>query len=310
MQNLFSKDEIEKYAQRAYQYLEECLVDMCEDTDENKTVTLNMDFDENAVYCGNCFDGFFDQICCCRLGNTLFVEVQKLGDSQGFYKDWSTRKYMQTMYEICQDIDGVWVSNFYYEDDDPLFRSFFIAFLFDIEQYKYYEQIYKYCRIFCTQLENLAQRKLAGCYWSKVFEKDEMEFCRMYLTPFFKKMGFEQVIFNHGNNEYGKDYILVSKNIFGEPEYYGVQAKAGSLGGSATSNISEIKHQINMGFEIPYKLVNGKEIYISKMIIAISGNFTENAQTIIQNSLEKYKRANTIFLSKKELENHQIMTGL
>ena len=141
-----------------------------------------------------------------------------------------------------------------------------------------------------------------------MFETDEKAFCELYLTPFFKKIGFEQVIFNHGNNEFGKDYILVTKNIFGETEYYGVQAKAGNMSGAATSNISEITNQINIGFNNPYKLVDGKEIYISKMIIAISGAYTENAKTIIQHSVDRYKFTNTIFLSKKELENHKVMT--
>ena len=54
-------------------------------------------------------------------------------------------------------------------------------------------------------------------------------------------------------------------------------------------------------------MVNGEKVYISKMIIAISGNFTDNAQTVIQNLVEKYIFTNIIFLSKKELENHHIM---
>ena len=62
-----------------------------------------------------------------------------------------------------------------------------------------------------------------------------------------------------------------------------------------------------MGFNIRYKLVNGKEVYISKMIIAISGNFTDIAQTVIQNFVDRYKLTNMIFLSKKELENHKVM---
>lgn len=140
-----------------------------------------------------------------------------------------------------------------------------------------------------------------------MFETDEMAFCKMYLTPFFKRTGFKQVIFNHGNQEFGKDYILVTENIFGKMEYYGVQAKAGNMSGAATSNINEIINQINMGFNIPYKLVDGKEIYISKMIIAISGIYTDNAKTIIQRSIDRYKFTNTIFLSKKELENHKVM---
>lgn len=111
--------------------MEKCIIEICGDIDENNRVELNMDFEENAVFCGNCFDGFFEQINSCRFGNTLFVEIQKLGDYDGFYKDWSMKKYMQTMYEICEDMDGVWVSNYEYVDDDPAFRAFFIACIFD-----------------------------------------------------------------------------------------------------------------------------------------------------------------------------------
>ena len=309
MKTMFSKEEIEKYSQRSFQCMEKCKIEICGDIDENNRVELNMDFEENAVFCGNCFDGFFEQINSCRFGNTLFVEIQKLGDYDGFYKDWSMKKYMQTMYEICEDMDGVWVSNYEYVDDDPAFRAFFIAFLFDIDEFKYYEEVYKYCHDFCDQLDTLVERKIKGCYWDRIFEVDEMAFCRLYLTPFFKKIGFEQVIFNHGNKEFGKDYILVTKNIFGKTEYYGVQAKAGNMSGTATSNINEIVNQINTGFNVPYRLVNGEPVHISKMIIAVSGNFTDNAQAIIQNSVDRYKFTNTIFLSKKELENHQVMIG-
>jgi len=84
------------------------------------------------------------------------------------------------------------------------------------------EEVFKYCHKFCDDLEKLVERKFKGDYWIPEFETDEMLFCKLYLTPFFKKMGFEQVIFNHGNKEFGKDYILVTNNIFGETEYYGV----------------------------------------------------------------------------------------
>ena len=86
----------------------------------------------------------------------------------------------------------------------------------------------------------------------------------------------------------------MTKDIFGRTEYYGVQAKAGNMSGTATSNINEIANQINTGFNVPYTLVSGEEVYISKMIIAISGKFTDNAQTIIQNVVDRYKFTNII----------------
>lgn len=275
--------------------------------DENSSEMLNSDFAENTVWSGNCFDGFFEQINVCRFGNLLWVELQKLGDFDGYYKDWAMKKYMQTMYDICEPMDGVYVNNHEYDEEDPMFRAFFISFLFDIDEFKFYEEIFKYCHELCINMEKVIERKLKGDYWIPEFETDEMLFCSMYLTPFLKKMGFDQVVFNHGNKEFGKDYILKTKNIFGETEYYGVQAKAGNISGSATSNISEISNQINLAFQVPYKLINGNEVYISKMIIATSGKFTDNAQTIIRSHIERYKVTNTIFLSKKELENHKIM---
>lgn len=260
MKTIFSKEDIEQYAKKAKQCMEKCIIEMGGDIDENARDELNVDLEEDAVYEDNCFEGFFGQINSCRFGNKLFVEIQKLGDYDGYYKDWSMKTYMQTMYEICDGMDDVWVSNYEYIDDDPAFRAFFIAFLFDIDEFKYYEEVYKYCHDFCDQLENLI-----------------------------------------------KNFILVTKNLFGIKEYYGVQAKAGSLSGTATSNITEITNQINMGFNVPYKMVSGEDVYITKMIVAISGHYTDNAQAIIQTSVDKYKFANIIFLSKKELENHHVM---
>ena len=212
IESMFTKKEIEKYSRMAYEYMDGCRIEICGDIDENGEEMLIADFDENTVYCGNCFDGFFEQILICRLGDKLFVEIQKLGDCDGFYKDWSIKKYMQTMYEMCEDLDNIWVSNYEY-DDTPQFRAFFVAFLFDLKDVRYYEEIYKYCHSFCDQLDLLVEQRIKGYCWNEIFEKDEMSFCKMFLTPFFKRLGFEQVIFNHGNKEFGKDYILVTKNI-------------------------------------------------------------------------------------------------
>lgn len=303
---MFNKIEIKKYCSLAYKIMKSNLGSIVGSVDEGMPETLNSDFQENVVWSGNCFDGFFEQINICRFGDKLFVELQKLGDYDGYYKDWAMKKYMRTMFDICNDMDDIYINNYEYQED-PMFRAFFISFLFNIDEHKYYEEVFKYCHDLCTNMEKLVERKIRGDYWISEFETDEMMFCKMYLTPFFKKMGFDQVIFNHGNNEFGKDYILVTKNIFGETEYYGVQAKAGNMSGRATSNISEISKQIDLAFTVPYELVTGKEIFISKMIVAISGNFTERAQTIIQKFIERYKFTNTIFLSKKELENHKLM---
>lgn len=276
MKRLFSKEIIKKYYEMAYECMKKSQGQIVVDIDENDRSLLNMDFEEDIVWSGNCFGTFFEQINVCRFGSKLLVELQKLGDYDGYYKDWAMKKYMETMYEICDGLDDVYINNFEYNDDDPMFRAFFISFLFEIEdEFNFYERVYKYCHDFCVAVEKQVEGKITGCCWNSEFETDEMLFCRMYLTPFFKRLPFEQVIFNHGNKEFGKDYVLVAKNIFEETEYYGVQAKAGNISGSAVSGITEICNQIQTAFRVPYQLTDGRKVYISKMVVAISGKYIE-----------------------------------
>lgn len=62
-------------------------------------------------------------------------------------------------------------------------------------------------------------------------------------------------------------------------EYYGVQVKAGNLSGSATSTINEILNQINDIFKVPFiDIDSNQQQYINKVIIAISGEYSNNAR--------------------------------
>ena len=38
------------------------------------------------------------------------------------------RKYIETMYEVCEGIEDVYINNYEYHEDDPMFRAFFISF--------------------------------------------------------------------------------------------------------------------------------------------------------------------------------------
>jgi hypothetical protein len=115
LDNNFDKIEIEKYCDLAYKVRERASGEIVGCIDENESDLLNCDFEEIVVWAGNCFDGFFEQINVCRFGNILWVELQKLGDYDGFYKDWALKKNMQTMHEICQPMDGVYINNYEYD---------------------------------------------------------------------------------------------------------------------------------------------------------------------------------------------------
>lgn len=112
MNNSFDKIKIKEYCDLAYKVREKASGEIVGFIDESKFEILNCDFEENVVWAGNSFDGFFEQVNVCCFGNILWVELQKLGDYDGFYKDWAMKKYMLTMYEICQPMDGVYVNNY------------------------------------------------------------------------------------------------------------------------------------------------------------------------------------------------------
>ncbi|ALB44034.1 restriction endonuclease [Clostridium beijerinckii] len=259
------------------------------------------EFEEDYTTEVNYEDDYFYQLNVNRFGNKLLLEFIKLGDEDGYYKDWSYKKFMETLKSVCDEVNYVYVNNYSLSEDDPFFRAFFISMLIDINEYKNFNQVYFECGDLCRKLINITEDRLKGIWWNPEFETDEMLFCKCFLNQYFRKMNFEDVKFNHGNKEFGKDYVLVTSNLFGGKEYYGVQVKAGKVSGSVNSDIQELINQIKISFDVPYELGDGTKVYMSKVIIVISGHYSENAKEIILSQMERYKLSNIIFISKKEL---------
>src|SRR5690606_37550452 len=76
-------------------------------------------------------------------------------------------------------------------------------------------------------LKKVVDLQVNNFKWNVEYEKNEMLFSQELLQPLFLKMGFDKVIYNHGNKEFGKDFILSKINEFGIEDFYGVQVKAG-----------------------------------------------------------------------------------
>lgn len=132
----------------------------------------------------------------------------------------------------------------------------------------------------------------------------EKVFCEEILTPLFRHMGFESVIFNHGSRGFGKDYILKEVTKIGTFRYYGVQVKAGNIDGGVNSQIDNIIYQIRDAFEIPFIFKNANEqSYISELYIIISGRFTSNAKEKIRYKISKGIYGSVHFLDKEDIEN-------
>lgn len=133
----------------------------------------------------------------------------------------------------------------------------------------------------------------------------ENEFTIRILLPLFRKLGFTNVKYNHGNKEFGKDITFARRTEFDEYEYYGVQVKFGNVSGGAQDNINELITQAKDAFAMPfYDVYSRNKVRVSKVIIAISGKFTQNAvEKIIEGIQEFPLKNNIVFLDGEKIEN-------
>ena len=133
----------------------------------------------------------------------------------------------------------------------------------------------------------------------------ESEFTIKILLPLFRKLGFVNVKYNHGNKEFGKDVTFARRTEFDEYEYYGVQVKYGDVSGGVNGDINELIMQAKDAFAMPfYDVYSRNKVRISKVIIAISGKFTLNAiEKIIEGIRDYPLKNNLIFLDGEKIES-------
>ena len=133
----------------------------------------------------------------------------------------------------------------------------------------------------------------------------ESEFTIKILVPLFRKLGFVNIKYNHGNKEFGKDITFARRTEFDEYEYYGVQVKYGDVSGGVHGDINELIVQARDAFSMPfYDVYSRNKVRIAKVIIAISGKFTMNAVEKIIEGIQDYPlKNNLIFLDKEKIEN-------
>lgn len=136
-----------------------------------------------------------------------------------------------------------------------------------------------------------------------IYTKDETPFRDVFLERLLRGLGYRGVRNTHGNKEYGKDFVFYENSLIDRNRYIALQAKAGDLSGKASTDmIKTLVNQIENCFLIPFPdEVNGDELYIDTVIVAISGKYTEQAQKIIRKKLEDLIIGSVIFLDKEAL---------
>lgn len=176
------------------------------------------------------------------------------------------------------------------EDDGAhIFLRYNIFFFQDMP----IDQAYQRCQEIVQEIQGHTERILEGEEISGEILNDEVKFTIEVLLPLFRNMRFFDVKYNHGKREFGKDVTFSEIDKFGVRRNYGVQVKAGDLSGEAGSEIDKIIGQIGDAFSMSYIDTTSREKrYISDLIIAISGRFTDNAKDKI---IEKVNQRNIHF---------------
>lgn len=114
----------------------------------------------------------------------------------------------------------------------------------------------------------------------------EEEFTKSAVIPYLKSKNYNDIIYNHGPKEYGKDVIYSYIDELGDTSFGASLVKLNNISGSINGNLGEVIEQIEMAFEVPIELDNfsGEDIYIKKLLVICSGRVTANARRRIKNS--------------------------
>lgn len=145
------------------------------------------------------------------------------------------------------------------------------------------------------EIEGAAELTLGSPFKEVTDVENEADFAIGILVPLFRKMGFSDVRYNHGKKEYGKDIIFSRRTEFDEYEYWGVQVKFGDVSGGINSDIDTLVGQAEDAFKMPfYDVYTRSKHRISKLLIVISGKFTENAVEKICEKIESHPLKNNI----------------
>jgi hypothetical protein len=129
----------------------------------------------------------------------------------------------------------------------------------------------------------------------------ENDFIFKRVIPLLRKLGFQDVRYVHGVDEYGRDIIFYDKDRFGIQRLYAAQAKIGDISGSTRSVINGVISQTNDALEMPYyDPFRGEEKFVSGYYLIISGKYTRNAKEKIR---VKCKGKPVYFLEEKDIDN-------
>lgn len=126
----------------------------------------------------------------------------------------------------------------------------------------------------------------------------EQEFTLKTVLPLLRMLGFRNIKYNHGSREFGRDVVFARVTEFDELEHWGAQVKHGDVSGGAGSEVNKLIGQAEDAFSMPfYSIYTRRQERISRLVIIVSGAFTENARQKICDGIQSsVLRNNLVFI--------------
>lgn len=245
--------------------------------------------------------------------NTIPIRVQRIGDNRVRleFEDSGTRKYwdgtigfkayMETKKGIVEErtvqVGDITLTG--YEDDGAWIH---LAYTAEAEVEKVSTAV-ELAEQIVEEIEGATEMRLGAELWAPKEADSEKEFTLRTVLPILRKLGFQNVKYNHGKREFGRDVTFARVTEFQDLEFWAAQVKFGNIAGGANAEIDCVLAQIEDAFKMPYyDLYTKQRQRIAKMAIIISGKFTENAIEKICEKIESSAvRNNIVFVDGEKL---------
>ncbi|MBE0516836.1 MAG: hypothetical protein IBX41_05525 [Methanophagales archaeon] len=257
---------------------------------------------------------------CSRIENsvvmldTVPIRLQRIGDNRVRldFDDSGTRKYWDgtigfkpymeakksIVEERASEVGDVSLESY---DDDGAWIHLEYSAQVDAEKLVTAVQL---AEQIAAEIDGAAEMRLGVELWAPKTVENEREFTLGIVLPILRKLGFQNVKYNHGKREFGRDIVFARITEFKELEFWGAQVKFGDIAGGVDADIAMLLSQLDDAFKMPfYDLYTKQKQRISKLAIIISGKFTENAIEKICEKIESHAvRNNVLFIDGEKLQ--------
>lgn len=246
--------------------------------------------------------------------STIPFEISKISDNKAYvyFEDSGRRKYwdgdvgyklyMETKREIIKTREKE-IGDVQLEDYDDDGDYIFLRYSAEIES-ETFEGMIISAEQLIKEIEGTVELTIGSPFKNLEDIKNEEDFSLSIVIPILHRLGFSNIRYIHGKREYGKDIVFTRKTEFDYFEFWGAQVKCGDVSGKANSEIDKIIAQIDDAFKVPfYDLLTKQRERISKLLIVISGSYTENAIEKICEKIEDGAiRNNVIFIDGEKIK--------